>query len=57
MWILILPLVGIVAIALAIAMIVMPPANDKPPRKRVRGFRPDQSGRWEASGAERRNAK
>jgi hypothetical protein len=57
MWMLIFPVAGIVAIAVAIAMVITPPADEKPRRKRARGFNPDQSGRWEASGAERRNAK
>jgi hypothetical protein len=57
MWMLILPMVGVAAIAFAIAMALMPSEDDKPRRKRARGFHPDQSGRWEDAGSERRNAK
>jgi hypothetical protein len=57
MWMLVLPMVGIAAIAVAIAMAFMPSADERPRRKRARGFHPDQSGRWEGVGSERRNAK
>jgi hypothetical protein len=57
MWIIIVPLIGLGAFALAIVMYLMPREDDKPRRKRARSFQPDQSGRWEGSGAERRNAK
>jgi hypothetical protein len=57
MWIIVVPLVGLGAFAFAIVMYLMPREDDKPKRKRARSFQPDQSGRWEGSGAERRNAK
>jgi hypothetical protein len=57
MWMIIVPLIGVGAFAFAIAMFLMPREEGKPRRKRARGFHPDQSGRWEGSGAERRNAK
>ena len=56
MWMLIIPMVGVAAIAFAIAMALMP-SDDNKPRQRARGFHPDQSGRWEGAGSERRNAK
>jgi hypothetical protein len=57
MWMLILPMLGVAAIAFAIAMALMRSDDNKPRRRRARGFHPDQSGRWEGAGSERRNAK
>ena len=57
MWMLIHPMLGVAAIAFAIAMALMRSDDNKPRRQRARGFHPDQSGRWEGAGSERRNAK
>ena len=57
MWMLILPIAAIAAIAFAVALALARATGDKPTRKQPRLAHPDQSGKWEHAGAERRNAR
>ena len=57
MWMLILPVAGIAAIAFAIAMALAPPTGAKPTPKQARRTDADQTSRWENAGTDRRNAR
>lgn len=57
MWMLILAIAGIVVIAAVVAMVLFSSSRDEGRRKRAPRYHPDQTGRWEDAGSERRNAR